>query len=201
MSFDYLPKGPFELTNQNRYFGGWPTLNNNPKVIVMAFPVEGWNGSAAVTLQQSTDGRIIGNTYGPSAVFEKAQQQALACLSLDIAAENWPLVGQRDGILGELQDKYSLLRPNLFHSPYEAAAGFIIGHRTTIKQKQRVMMQMSNEFGEKIAIDGQIFHAFPNPQTLLSLTKYKGSLTLPKLEVLTVLHQSSRSSARRYFGS
>jgi DNA-3-methyladenine glycosylase II len=35
-------------------------------------------------------------------------------------------------------------------------------------------MQISDEFGEKFAIDGQIFHAFPNPQTLLSLTKYKG---------------------------
>ena len=174
MSFDFLPKGPFELSNQNRYFGGWPTLNNNPEVIVMAFPVEGWIGSAAVTLQQSADGRIIGNIYGSNAVFEKARQQALACVSLDIAGENWPLVGQRDGILGELQNKYSFLRPNLFHSPYEAAAGFIIGHRTTIKQKQRVMMQMSVEFGEKIAIDGQIFHAFPNPQKLLSLTKYKG---------------------------
>jgi DNA-3-methyladenine glycosylase II len=73
-----------------------------------------------------------------------------------------------------LQNKYSFLRPNLFHSPYEAAAGFIIGHRTTIKQKQRVIKQMSDEFGGKIAIDDQIFHAFPNPQTLLSLTKYKG---------------------------
>ena len=35
-------------------------------------------------------------------------------------------------------------------------------------------MQISEEFGEKIVIDGQIFHAFPNPQILLSLTKYKG---------------------------
>ncbi len=174
MLFDYLPKGPFDLTNQNRYFGGWPTLNNKPEVIVLAFPVEGWNGSAAVTLQQTAEGRIIGNTYGSSSVIEKARQQALACVSLDIVAEDWPLVGQRDRILGELQNKYNFLRPNLFHSPYEAAAGFIIGHRTTIKQKQRAMIQMSNEFGEKIEIDGQIFHAFPNPQTLLSLAKYKG---------------------------
>jgi DNA-3-methyladenine glycosylase II len=183
MSFDHLPKGLFELSNQNRYFGGWPTLNNNPEAIVMTFPVEGWNGAAAVTLQQAADGRIIGNTYGSSSVLEKAQQQALACLSLDIAAESWPLVGERDGILGELQNKYRFLRPNLFHSPYEAAAGFVIGHRTTIKQKQTVMIRMSEELGEKVAIDGQIFHAFPNPQTLLSLTKYKG-LSEMKIERL-----------------
>ncbi len=174
MVFDYLPKGPFNLADQNKYFGGWPTLFKNPEAIVLAFPVEGWKGSAAVALSQNAHGRVIGQVYGEDAIAEKATQQALACLSLDVAAEDWPLVGQRDTVIGELQNKYRFLRPMLFHSPYEAAAGFIIGHRTTIKQKQAMMKRMSEEIGEKIVIDGQVFHAFPNPQTLLSLTSYKG---------------------------
>jgi DNA-3-methyladenine glycosylase II len=174
MVFDYLPKGPFDLANQNKYFGGWPTLLKDPKAIVLAFPVEGWKGSAAVTLSQNAAGRVIGQVYGQDVIAEKAKQQALACLSLDIAAEDWPLVGHRDAVIGELQKKYRFLRPILFHSPYEAAAGFIIGHRTTIKQKQAMMKRMSDEIGEKIMIDGQVFHAFPDPQTLLTLTSYQG---------------------------
>jgi len=174
MVFDYLPKGPFDLANQNKYFGGWPILFKNPNAIVLAFPVEGWKGSAAVTLSQNAAGRVIGQVYGPGLIAEKAKKQALACLSLDIAAEDWPLVGQRDKAIGELQNNFRFLRPILFHSPYEAAAGFIIGHRTTIKQKQAMMKRMSDEIGEKIVIDGQVFHAFPDPQKLLTLTSYRG---------------------------
>ena len=129
MMFEFIPSGLFDLANQNQYFGGWPTLKNDPKTIVMAFPVEGWKGSAAVTLRQETDGRIAGQVYAPAEITEKARLQALAALSLDIAAQSWPEVGKRDLFIGELQRKYRLLRPNLFHSPYEAAAGFIIGHR------------------------------------------------------------------------
>jgi DNA-3-methyladenine glycosylase II len=190
MPFDFLPKGPFELANQNQYFGGWPGLNNNPGAIVMAFPVEGWIDSAAVTLWQAVDGRVYGHVYGPSAVIEKAREQALACLSLDIGAEDWPAVGRRDGVIGELQNKYHFLRPILFHSPYEAAAGFVIGHRTTIKQKQTMMQRMSQELGEKIEIDGQVFHAFPTPQILLALANYRG-LSEIKIERLHAVAEAA----------
>lgn len=88
MVFDYLPKGPFDLANQNKYFGGWLTHIKNPKAFVIAFPVEGWKGSAAVTLSQNAAGRVIGQVYGQDVLAEKARQQALACLSLDIAADD-----------------------------------------------------------------------------------------------------------------
>jgi hypothetical protein len=29
-AFEFLPKSPFELSNQNQYFGGWPTLDHDP---------------------------------------------------------------------------------------------------------------------------------------------------------------------------
>ncbi len=53
MKSEYAPQGPFDLANQNQYFGGWPTLPDDPGAIVIAFPVEGWQGSAAVVLRQS----------------------------------------------------------------------------------------------------------------------------------------------------
>jgi hypothetical protein len=77
-AFEFLPRGPFDLSNQNRYFGGWPTLHGDPDAIVMSFPVEGWKGSAAVVLRQSPDGQLRGVVYGDAAVAEKARAQALA---------------------------------------------------------------------------------------------------------------------------
>jgi DNA-3-methyladenine glycosylase II len=174
MMFEFVPNGLFDLANQNQYFGGWPTLKNHPQTIVMAFPVEGWQGSAAVTLRQEADGRIVGQVVGPAGISEKARSQALAALSLDVSAEEWPEVGKRDPVIGELQAKYAFLRPVLFHSPYEAAAGFIIGHRRSIRQKVEIMKQLAEDLGGKLEVEGQIFHAFPQPADLFSLASYKG---------------------------
>jgi hypothetical protein len=63
--------------------------------IVMSFPVEGWKGSAAVVMRQSPDGRLNLLVRGPAAVVEQARAQALACLSLDVAAKRHiPLTGR-----------------------------------------------------------------------------------------------------------
>jgi DNA-3-methyladenine glycosylase II len=174
MVFEFIPNGLFDLANQNQYFGGWPVLKNDPHTIVMAFPVEGWQASAAVTLRQEADGKIAGQVYAPAEISEKARSQALAALSLDVPAEEWPDVGKRDPVIGELQVKYSYLRPVLFHSPYEAAAGFIIGHRRSVRQKNEIMKQLAEDLGGKLDVEGQEFHAFPQPADLLSLANYKG---------------------------
>jgi 3-methyladenine DNA glycosylase/8-oxoguanine DNA glycosylase len=181
--FEYLPAGPFDLANQSQYFGGWPTLASDPNTVIIAFPVEGWQGSAAVSLRQREDGSIVGQVFGPPELSEKAREQALACLSLDIDAKAWPAVGQRDPVIGALQDKYHFVRPTLFHSPYEAAAGFIIGHRITIKQKNAIMQRMAAELGQKLDVDGQQFCAFPEPGVLLGLEQYQ-SLSTQKIERL-----------------
>ena len=86
MKFEFKAQGPFDLAYQNQFFGGWLTQQDDPSSIVMAFPVEGWQASAAVTLRQAADGILQGETFGGSdpATFEKARSQALACLSLDV---------------------------------------------------------------------------------------------------------------------
>jgi DNA-3-methyladenine glycosylase II len=188
--FEFMPKGPFDLANQNQYFGGWPTLTKSSQTIVMAFPVEGWSGSATVSLRQETDGRILGNVYGAPELTEKAESQALASLSLDIDAERWPEVGKRDPVIGELQNKYQFLRPILFHSPYEAAAGFVIGHRRSIKQKREIIKRLSEELGEKLMVEGEGFYAFPDPTVLLTLMRFK-SLDAQKIERLHAVAQSA----------
>ncbi len=167
------PRGPFNLLHQNQYFNGWPTLASDPKTVVMAFPVEGWQESAAVTLTQKDDGRLELHVYGAKDT-DKAKQQALAAMSLDEDGSGWKDVGKRDEFVAQLQEKYQYLRPTLFHSGYEAAASFIIGNRITIVQTRKIRAAMSLEMGQKISVKGEDFYAFPTPQTLLELESYKG---------------------------
>ena len=167
------PQGPFNLLHQNMYFNGWSTLSGDNKTIVMAFPVEGWLDSVAVSLQQNEDG-ILDIAVQGTTVVEPAIQQALAAMSLDEDGSSWSEVGERDDVIGKLQRKYEYMRPTLFHSPYEAAAAFTIGHRITIQQARKIRTNMAQEHGEKISVGSEVFFAFPSPQKLLTLTEIFG---------------------------
>jgi DNA-3-methyladenine glycosylase II len=182
-TFTYIPKGTFDLLHQNQFFNGWPALKNDPTTIVMAFPVEGWEESAAVTLHQQPDGSLLGKIYGAKQHAEKAKAQALAAMSLDIDGGEWPAIGKKDRVMEELQKRYSFLRPTLFHSPYEASAAFLIGHRITVKQARVIRQNIAEQYGEKIGVEGQTFHAFPLPQKLLKIKSYQ-SLSKIKIERL-----------------
>ena len=169
--FEVVSRGPFDLETAAAHFGGWPRLGVG---IVMAFPVEGWNTSAAVVVRQSGD-TITGDVHGTGeANAERAWQQALATLSLDVDGSGFADVGRRDPVIGRLQAEYHYLRPVLFHSPYEAACAFVIGHRITILQTRRIRQRMAEEFGGTIEVDGTAFHAFPDPQALLRVEAFPG---------------------------
>ncbi len=174
MSFEITPRGPFTLSTANEYFGGWTSFGPGQSGLAMAFPVEGWHTSAAVTLHQLASGTILGEVHGTQEDAEKAWQQALAAVSLDNAATDWPEVGQRDPVIGNLQQHYNFLRPVLFHSPYEAAAAFIISHRISTRQARTIRQAMAQDIGEKLTFGEMTLYAFPRPQVLRDLTAYKG---------------------------
>ncbi len=184
----FQPKGPFDLSNQNQFFGGWPLLRDG-RTIAMAFPVEGWRSSAVITLSQNTDESIAVSVYG-AADPEKAMAQALAAMSLDEDGTGWQAIGQHDQTLKELQVRYSYLRPSLFYSPYEAASHFLIGHRISMAQGRKIRQQMAHDFGEKLTVDGQDFYAFPSPEKLLTITEYPG-LNATKIERLHMAAQAA----------
>jgi DNA-3-methyladenine glycosylase II len=164
-----VPKGPFDLETEAARFGGWPKQGDG---IVIAFPIEGWNSSAAVVMRQRGE-TITGDVHGASeADAERAWEQALATVSLDVDGAGFVDVGRRDQVIGRLQTEYHTLRPVLFHSPYEAACAFIIGHRITILQTRRIRQRLAEEAGASIEIDGTTFNAFPDPRALLKLEAF-----------------------------
>ena len=173
--FSVQPSGPFDLALQSSHFGDWLTPADEPGALVLAFPVEGSAGAAAVVLRQDGDGLVTGEVYGCRAELAgTARAQTLAALSLDVDGSGWPAVGERDPRLGELQERYGFLRPVLFHSPYEAAAAFVIGHRISIKQTRALRARLAEEIGGTVTIGGQPFHAFPTPQELLAAPQLPG---------------------------
>jgi DNA-3-methyladenine glycosylase II len=156
----------------------------------MAFPVEGWRSSAAVLMRQR-GATIEGEVYGAvGRDAEAAWRQALSTVSLDIDGTGFLEVGRRDPVIGRLQVEHRNLRPVLFHSPYEAACAFLIGHRITILQTRRIRQGMADKAGQTINVDGAAFKAFPDPGTLLRLESFPG-VAPGKIERL---HQVARST-------
>lgn len=186
-------KSSFDLRNQNSFFGGWPILKDTGEEysIVITFPVEGWQESAAVVVSQKKDREVIVEAFGAKKS-EQAINQALATLSLDVDDSGWEKVGEQDKVIADLQKKYHGLRPVLFHSPYEAAAGFVIGQRISVKQRQAIQKKMSEQLGTTIEVEGQGFAAFPTPQVLLELTEFP-SLNETKLERLHGIAEAALS--------
>ena len=169
------PRGPFSLANERDYFGDWLSLPSEPDAVVMAFPVEGWVGSAAVVVRQGTGTTIVGSvTIAGEADPDRAWAQALASLSLDADGAAFPEVGVRDPVIGGLQARYDWLRPVCFHSPYEAAVNFVVGQRISMRQARSLRARMARELGEPLAVDGQTVHAFPVPERLTDLASFPG---------------------------
>ena len=61
--------------------------------------------------------------------------------SLSISSNGFVEIGRRDAVIGRLQSAYRNLRPVLFHSPYEAACAFVIGHRIGPFFAQGILMR------------------------------------------------------------
>lgn len=171
---DLMPRGPFDLAFQNRHFNPWPTAGGNLRSAVQAFPVEGWSGSAVVVVEQLEDGRVMVEATGEGVDLERAAAQALESLSLDVDATGWPAIGERDPVVGELQSRFHLIRPSMFHSPYEAAAAFVIGHRISVAQTRVIRERLARQVGDVTEVGGEQFAAFPGPRELLELEEIPG---------------------------
>lgn len=186
-SFESRPGGEFRLATAQEYFGGWPTTAGGD--IVLAFPVEGWSASAAVAVHQHS-GTVQGQVHGAGGVAERAWAQALATVSLDIDGADFEKVARRDAFIGGLWKEHGRLRPVLFHSPYEAACAFVIGHRITIAQTRKLRARMAEEYGATIDVGGEPFHAFPDPATLRTMEAFLG-VAAPKVERLHAVAEAA----------
>jgi DNA-3-methyladenine glycosylase II len=176
--FAIAPKGPFSLAAAQDFAGGFPAGIGGGAVgetsIVMAFPIEGTNDSAAVELRQEADGRLVARSDVSHSRLAAAERQAARSLSVDHDGSDWPAVGDRDPVIGRLQSEYRYLRPVCFYSAYEAATSFVIGQRIARRQGARIKAWLAESFGDRPTVDGQPYPAFPRPERLLEVGEAAG---------------------------
>ena len=177
-SIEILPRGPFSLAAAQSFAGGFPAGIGGggvgPGSITLAFPVEGFDASAAVELWQDPDGTVRGRSDAEGEVLGRATVQAARSLSLDHDGSGWPSVGERDEVLGRAQREHDFLRPVCFYSAYEAATSFVIGQRISRRQSAVIKRELAEQLGDRPTIEGVEVAAFPRPVRLLELRSARG---------------------------
>ena len=178
--FTLVPRGPFSLASSIRFLEGFtPAAYSGPRdaVLELAFPVEGSWETAGVRVRQEgvdvTAEVVIPLSPGPE-LMTAIRAQVERILSLDVDGSGFPAVGERDPVVGRLQQRCPGLRPVGFWSPYEAAAWTIIGHRIRIRQAAAIKARMAMQLGEPVSFGDRVVYAFPSPQRLASLEAFPG---------------------------
>jgi DNA-3-methyladenine glycosylase II len=185
-------RGPFSLGAAQAFAGGFPAGIGGGSAtatsLVLAFPLEPhgisepvgasdgepWRESAIVELRQDVDDGPVIVRIDAAGHPGDALEQALRSVSLDHDGTCWPAVGQRDPVIGQLQRDHRFLRPVCFYSAYEAATSFVIGQRIARTQAATIKARLSEGYGDRLELDGQVFHAFPRPERLLEVEAAAG---------------------------
>ncbi len=177
---DIVPAGPFSLTAAAGFAGGFPAglgVHESSTGILMTFPVEGWERSAAVDVWQTEDGVVHGDVLGElhgDADLTAIRTQVARSLSLDHDGTGWIDVGGRDPVLGAIAKRYDWLRPVCFYSAYEAATSFVIGQRIAMRQARVIKDRIAVELGDSIEIGDRTVQVFPRPQRLVDAAELPG---------------------------
>jgi DNA-3-methyladenine glycosylase II len=175
---EITPRGPFSLAAAQDFAAGFaPGIGGGGAgtlSIAMSFPLEGTDRSAAVEISQREDGVLVGRSDADAVDLPAITRQAARSLSVDHDGTDWPAVGQRDPVIGRLQQTHNYLRPVCFYSAYEAATSFVIGQRIAMRQSARIKAALSEEFGDRPTVDGHPYAAFPRPSRLLEIGEVRG---------------------------
>jgi len=180
------PRGTFRLAAARDFLGGFTpgrgTFGLTEDSLLLAFPVDGSDASAAVALRQLADGHLDLEIHG-AADPQVVTRQVARVFSLDYDGSGFPEVGVRDPIIGEIQERFAFLRPVCFYSPYEAAVGAVVGQRISQRQAAAIRARLGREHGVLLTIGGVELAAFPTPAVLASLDSVPG-LSAEKVERL-----------------
>ena len=184
------PRGPFSLTASADFIEGFPgTQAERPaEALRYAWAVDGDWRTVQATLGQDDDGvhaELAGRPAAPLA--ERAARDLEQMLCLDVDGTGFAALGERDSVVGTLQQRFPGLRPVLFYTPYEAAAWTIISQRIRMTQAATIKAYLATELGEH--------GAFPAPARLAQLTAPKRGLTARKIDQLRALATAAQDGA------
>jgi DNA-3-methyladenine glycosylase II len=103
--FTLTPAGPFSLAASTRFLDGFAPAayhGHSAGHLDLAFPVDDDWRTVGVHLEQLPDGAVAGEVVG-TADPQAVGAQVAHILSLDVDGTAFPLVGERDPVVGRLQ--------------------------------------------------------------------------------------------------
>ncbi|MGC5258261.1 DNA-3-methyladenine glycosylase family protein [Gordonia sp. DT218] len=155
--------GPWSLDTSREFWEGFApaalTAEQRPGTLSTVFRVDGdWSTAHLAVIQRDTVAELSLEGDGD---LESAAEQAARFLALDVDAQQWPGIGDRDEVIGRAQHALPGLRPCGFHSAYEAAAWAVLSQRIRVEQAAHLRQRVIADHGD----DG----AFPAPERLAAL--------------------------------
>lgn len=153
-------------------------------------PGEARRGGARSGAPRLGDGWSDGPEPGALDPSAAVRAQLARILSLDVDGSGFPGLAAADPVVAGLMADYPGLRPVCFHSPYEAAAWAVIGHRVRMAQAAAVKARLAERYGRRVQIAGRTLYAFPTPPVLRTITRAPG-LTEVKIERLHALAEAA----------
>ena len=181
-TFTITPQGPFSLQEAALFGFGQRSDSGWDGVMRLAFCLDGYGAQVGVALRQDQAGAVRATVEGDGDL-GAIERQVARVLSLDHDGEEFTRVGERDPVIGRLQQAAPGLRPPLFYSPYEAAAWSVLSARRPVRQMITVRQQLSKAHGRTFELAGQPLAAFPLPEALLAVDEFPG-LPAEKIERL-----------------
>ena len=188
MTTTIVPRGPFSLRELATFGFAQQLGSSYDGVMRMAFCADGYRTGAGVAVRQDADGVHV-EVHGdadPAAV----TTQVARILSLDHDGAAFLEVGERDPVIGRLQEVAPGLRPPQFHSPYEAAAWSVLSARRPARQMAQVRDRLAAAHGTAFELAGERRHSFPTPSALLDVPEFPG-IPEPKLTRLHAVAQAA----------
>ncbi|MFF1479669.1 DNA-3-methyladenine glycosylase family protein [Streptomyces sp. NPDC058301] len=217
-AFTITPEGPFSLTAGLSFLKSFTPARYHDtaqdQALRLAFPTDDGHSTVGVEVRQADgpqgavqaeaivhtglprEGRAgtarETETVRPSPRVDAVRQQLARILSLDVDGSGFPKLAQRDPVVAELISAYPGLRPVCFHSPYEAAAWAVIGHRIRMVQAATIKARIAEHHGQHVTVSGRTLHAFPTPLVLRQLDRIPG---LPDTKVERLRHLADAALA------
>jgi len=217
-AFTITPQGPFSLAAGLSFLKGFtPAAYHDTaqgQALRLAFPADDGHSTVGVEVRQpdgpqgiveaeaivhtglTREGRAgTATETEPAATspgLDAVRQQLARVLSLDVDGSGFPQLAEGDPVMAELISAYPGLRPVCFHSPYEAAAWAVIGHRVRMIQAAATKARIAERHGQHVTVAGRTLHAFPAPLVLRQLDRIPG---LPDTKVERLRHLADAALA------
>lgn len=190
MPITLRPRGPFSLSAAATFVEGFPgtRAERPPEALRYAWSVDGDWRTVQATLRQDDKGvhaELAGRPPAPLA--HRAARDLEQMLCLDVDGSGFTALGERDRVVGALQQRFPGLRPVLFYTPYEAAAWTIISQRIRMTQAATIKARLGDVLGEH--------GAFPAPERLAQLSAPQPGLTSRKVDQLRTIAAAAEDGA------